>query len=312
MEKNLKMKNKIIEGDCLKVLKKMPNESVDCIVTSPPYYGLRDYGVEGQLGAEKTLEEYIASMLLITSELKRVLKKGGTMWWNHGDSYAGSNKGAGDKKSDPKDKNRSRTLKPEHSNIPSKSLMLQGYRLAMRMIDEQGWILRNQVIWHKPNVMPSSVKDRLTVDFESVFFFTKDKDYFFETQYEPLSPVSIERVKYGWKSKKANASAKGSTVGIDVEEMGARFANPKGRNKRTVWKIPTSNSQISHVAMYPEKLIETPILAGCPQGGVLLDPFFGAGTSGVVAKKLGRKYIGIEINPEYIKIAKTRIENTKI
>lgn len=271
---------KILQGDSLKVLKTIPDESVDCIITSPPYYGLRDYGVSGQIGAEETMDEYFDSLLAITAELKRVLKPSGTLWWNHGDSYAGNRSGPsgetsklnGGKRTQNHVANLATGQRRRGGTLPTKSLTLQAYRIALRMCDEQGWILRNQIIWYKPNVMPSSAKDRFTVDFEPVFFFVKNERYHFEPQYEPqyepLSPVSIERVKYGWKSKKANASAKGSTIGIDVSEMGARFANPRGRNKRTVWKIATSNSrELKHIAMFPEKLIEPMILSGCPRGG---------------------------------------------
>jgi len=164
--------NKIYQGDVLEVLKSWEDESVDCIITSPPYYGLRDYGVKGQLGLEKTLTEYLDKMLAVTAELKRVLKKTGTLWWNHGDSYGGSwadsghrpdNEDSFPRKGHPKEN-------PPQRNMYQKSLLMQAHRLAIRMIDEQGWILRNQIIWHKPNCMPSSVKDRFTVDFEPIFF----------------------------------------------------------------------------------------------------------------------------------------------
>lgn len=155
--------------------------------------------------------------------------------------------------------------------------------------------------------MPFPVKDRFTVDFEPVFLFAKSNKYYFKQQFEPLATSSKERVKYGWTSKKANASAKASSIGISVEEMGTRFANEKGRNKRTVWKLGTSNLRGTHFAPFPEMLVEPMILAGCPPGGVCLDPFMGAGTTGVVAKKLGRHYIGIELNAEYVKIAERRI-----
>lgn len=304
---------KILQGDAFSVLKTLENESIDCIITSPPYWGLRDYGIEGQLGSERSFKEYADTLLNITAECQRVLKKAGTLWWNHGDSYAHKTPmGRQGKNGERAD----RRLTPHSiggtTEFPDKSLTLQAHRLAIRMVDEQGWILRNQIIWHKPNVMPASVKDRFTVDFEPVFFFTKSKTYHFEPQYEPLSQVSIDRVKYGWKSKKANASAKGNTVGIDVEEMGTRFANPRGRNKRTVWKIPTSGSRFAHVAMFPPALIEPMILAGCPLGGVLLDPFMGSGTTLAVAAKLGREGIGIELNPEYIEIAKRRLAGVQI
>src|SRR3990167_2205731 len=206
-------KNKIICGDSLEVLKTLPTDSVDCIITSPPYYGLRDYGVDGQIGLEKSLAEYLDRMLAITAELKRVLKFTGTLWWNHGDSYAGSGMGGGDT-GFSKERHRPELLsyktgknkRPLNKENPTKSLLLQAHRLAIRMIDEQGWILRNQLIWHKPNCMPSSVKDRFTVDFEPIFFFTKSKKYWFEPQREPsITGVSgkfnlrVRDVKRGYK-----------------------------------------------------------------------------------------------------------------
>ena len=175
------MINKIIQGDALTVLKTMPAESVDCIVTSPPYYGLRDYGVQGQIGLEKTLNEYLERMLAITAELKRVLKKTGTMWWNHGDSYGTISGGTqqlangelstqyGDIKYDAK---KFAVSQNRDKGVPEKCLTMQAHRLTIRMIDEQKWVLRNTIIWHKPNCMPSSVKDRFTVDYEPIFFFT--------------------------------------------------------------------------------------------------------------------------------------------
>ncbi len=207
--------NKVIQGDVLEVLKSFPDEFIDCIITSPPYYGLRDYGVDGQIGLEKSLNEYLDRMLLITAELKRVLKKTGTMWWNHGDSYGGGQfhfdfkmkDNPEQKKYYSEDSIKERQFKGPKKNYMEKSLMLQAHRLAIRMVDEQGWILRNQIIWHKPNVMPSSVKDRFTVDFEPIFFFSKSKKYWFEPQYEPHTyfekrPAGVVRNReYGYEGK---------------------------------------------------------------------------------------------------------------
>lgn len=297
--------NQIIHGDSLEVLKTLEDESVDCIITSPPYWGLRDYGASGQIGQESTLDEYVKKLLLVTAELMRVLKKEGTLWWNHGDSYGGTGK-KGDAR-DPKfPDGRNGQQNSVSANFMPKSLLLQPYRLALRMCDEQGWILRNQIIWHKPNVMPTPVTDRFTVDFEPVFLFSKSQKYNFEPQYEPLAESSIERAQYGFTSGKANGT------GIDIEQMGERFVNPRGRNKRTTWTIPTSNSEFSHVAMFPKALIEPMVMAGCPVGGVVLDPFFGSGTTGAVAQSLGREYIGIELNPEYVELSKNRIAPTLI
>ena len=356
--------NRIIQGDTLEVLKTLPAESVDCIITSPPYYGLRDYGtakweggnidcehegvslgnnrnglssgevsrkannpsitsgdcikcgakrIDRQIGLEKSLAEYLDRMLEITAELKRVLKPTGTLWWNHGDSY-----GAGARKTGVPDSLRPGTNKGNSKATPEnmraqgyeKSLLLQAHRLIIRMIDEQGWILRNQIIWHKPNVMPSSVKDRFTVDFEPVFFFSKSKKYWFEPQYEPYTePMN----RWGGDNLKAKGESKWDE-GTGQESYRDRNMRPNslGRNKRAVWKIATHPFKEAHFATFPEALIEPMVKAGCPQGGVCLDPFFGAGTTGVVAKKLGRNYLGIELNKSYIEIAEKRIASIQI
>lgn len=311
--------NEILQGDAFTILKTLPAESVDCIITSPPYFGLRDYGSLAQIGGEPSLIEYIDHLLEVTAELKRVLKKTGTLWWNHGDSYAGTPSGVSGVGSKLNGGKRTQNHVAKFATtrgrrggqeVISKSLTMQAHRLAIRMMDEQGWILRNQVIWHKPNIMPASVRDRFTTDFEPVFFFAKSQRYFFNQQFEPLAQTSIDRVKYGWRSVKANASVKGRTTGVALAEMGARFANPRGRNMRAVWRISTSSSRGIHIAPYPEKLVEPMILAGCPQGGVCLDPFAGSGTTCAVAKRLGRDYIGIELNPTYAKVAERRLADT--
>ncbi len=291
---------KIIQGDCLSVLKKMKSESVDCIVTSPPYHGLRDYGNKKQVGLEDSIDEYIQKMLDITKELHRVLKKSGTMWWVHGDSYNGNKKG----NTETVKNKRATTLSFEkkiQKNIPQKSLTLQSARLAIKMIDEQGWILRNEIIWNKPNVMPQSVTDRFTVDFEKIFFFTKNKKYYFNQQKEPAiwkddKRKNMGRISYDGKRKGLNGTGQENFVSIKQE-----------KNIRTVWKIPTKPFKGLHFATFPEKLIELPIKSGCPLGGVVLDPFMGSGTTLVVAKKMMMHSIGIELNSEYIKIAKIRI-----
>lgn len=381
------MKDVILQCDCLEVLKTLESESVDCVVTSPPYYGLRDYGVVGQIGLEPTLNEYLDKMLLITAELKRVLKKTGTMWWNHGDSYASLGKLGGDIDMDAgMDINRGRG-RIKKGTYPEKSLLLQAHRLAIRMIDEQGWILRNQIIWHKPNVMPSSVKDRFTVDFEPIFFFSKSKRYWFEPQYEPHETnekrknaiVRNRELNYSSKENKLRGKIPPNKGNIDPHQnqyagqashmtadgwIPNAFYNPLGRNKRTVWKIATKPFKEAHFATFPETLIETPIKAGCPEmickkcgvarkkiietkvygyrfdrgnksdsfsvkqdvdyeriergytdcgcnagweAGIVLDPFAGACTTWVVAKKLNRNFIGIELNSDYTKICNDRL-----
>lgn len=273
--------NKIIQGSALDVLKTLDSESVNCIMTSPPYWALRDYGVEGQLGLEPTFQEYINKLCDIFDEGKRVLIKDGTCWVNLGDSYFGSGKGKMSDKS--------------LCNIPA--------RFSIEM-QNRGWILRNVIVWHKPNCMPSSVKDRFTVDFEYLFFFVKNKKYWFETQYEPMLLDSRKREKGRFTGR--NAQNEWTATGYKLPD--SKRGQQLGRNKRAVWKITTKPFREAHFATYPEALCETPIKAGCPIGGIVLDPFFGAGTTGLVALKQNKKFIGIELNPEYIKIAEARIK----
>ena len=302
--------NKIYTGNCLEELKKLPNESVDCVVTSPPYWALRDYGVEGQLGLEPTFQEYINKLCDIFDEVKRVLKKEGTCWVNVGDTYG--TQGGQNRKTD-KDYSKYDSIKLKNREIGSvllkepnmhKNLCNIPARFSIEM-QNRGWILRNEIIWHKPNCMPSSAKDRFTVDFEKVFFFVKNKKYWFETQYEP----SVDKESYEGRRKRHSYESYGDST-LKIRQgfnniVGKTYPN---RNKRCVWTITTHSFKEAHFATYPEKLCEIPIKAGCPVGGVVLDPFFGAGTTGVVAKKLGRDFIGIELNPEYIKIAEARIK----
>lgn len=309
--------NKIIGGDSLEVLKTLPSESIDCIVTSPPYWALRDYGVRGQIGLEENFEEYLEKLISVFDEIKRVLKSSGTCWVNFGDTYANKTKG-GQRNKPQGNIFDSFSKRPPFEKlktslaVPPKSLCLIPSRFAIRMID-RGWILRNEIIWHKSNAMPQSVKDRFTVDFEKVFFFVKSKKYYFKQQYESLKhPEELKR-RYSnpyenhryWKfDRRAPKSLK--KIKASQKEI-----LQKGRNKRCVWTIGNGQSIFNHYAVFPEKLIETPILAGCPSDGIILDPFIGSGTTALAAKKLKRNFIGIELNPEYVKIAKNRFKLIK-
>ena len=303
--------NTIIQGSALSVLRSMPDESIDCCITSPPYWGLRDYGVEGQLGMETSFYEFIEKLCTIFDEVKRILKKEGTCWINLGDTYSskpvgnfngGGNIFSGRNMSGIKS---SGGIDKTKTGIKEKSLCQIPSRFAIAMSD-RGWILRNKIIWHKPNCMPNSVRDRFTVDFEEIFFFVKSKKYYFKKQLEPVKEISLKRSKGSWKSKRPSIE-KTNPGGIDIAEMGTRFVNPLGRNKRAVWTITTHSFKDAHFATFPEKLVIPMILAGCPENGVVLDPFMGAGTTGLVARKYNRNYIGIELNPEYIEMANKRI-----
>jgi len=371
--------NIILQGDALQVLRTLPNESIDCVMTSPPYWALRDYGVKDQLGLEPTFQKYIDKLCNIFDEVKRVLKKSGTCWVNIGDTYGGSGGDSGKKIGRERRGSHGIDTRPvgisglkgnqQATKGLEKSLVQIPSRFSIEMCN-RGWILRNTIIWYKPNCMPSSAKDRFTVDFEYLFFFVKNKKYWFEQQLEKSTysddRLGKGRLEYGGKRNTA----------VVVSD---------NRNKRTVWKITTKGYKEAHFAVYPEKLCETPIKAGCPEfickkcgkgkekivereiapkevftkkntseesftgsyvegemrgqgqklqdwrnkhpdkfkgytncncnagfeGGIVLDPFAGACTTGVVAKKLNRNYIMIEINPEYVKMGEKRLSNTQ-
>jgi len=317
----------ILQGDTLQVLKTLPDNSIDTIITSPPYWGLRDYGVEGQIGLEPTLDLYIDHLLQITAELKRVLKPTGVMFWNHGDSYAtqsGSGRIYDNLVPGYEERAGSSGLRHrkliEEQGIPRKSLFLQNYRLILRMIDEQGWILRNTIIWHKPNHMPSSVKDRFANAYEPVFMLTKNKKYFFDLDavrvpHTSWKPADINEYNKN-KVKKFNGSNRaknqyGKDEGNRARTIGywdkIRMGHPSGKNPGDLWTIPTQPFPEAHFATFPEKLVEPMIKAGCPNTGVVLDPFAGSGTTLYVARKFGRHHLGIELNPRYVKMAQKRL-----
>jgi len=310
-----KLTNKIICGDSFKVLKTIPGESIDCVVTSPPYWALRDYGVTGQIGLESSIEEYLDKLILIFDEVKRVLKRQGTGWVNFGDTYANKTKGGHRNKVQNNifDSLTERSVIPKlktRLNIPAKSLCLIPSRFAIRMI-EQGWILRNEIIWHKPNAMPQSVGDRFTVDFEKVFFFVKTRKYYFRQQFEPVkNPNELKRrFSNPFDHHQYRKSGRKSPKNLETIKRNQNEILNRGRNKRCVWSVGTAASQANHFAVFPPRLVETPILAGCLENGIVLDPFIGSGTTAVVAKKLNRKFIGIDLKPEYVELAKTGIKN---
>lgn len=319
--------SKILQGNCLEVLKTLPEKSINCCVTSPPYYGLRDYGtgkwvggdancphrrlskfsektatghaqkdlvgnvgdaiyktvcplcgavrIDEQIGLEETPEEYIQKLVEVFREVKRVLKDDGTLWVNIGDSYNSAPTGSihSDKQlSNAGSQAMTHTKKMIESCKP-KDLIGIPWMLAFALRND-GWYLRQDIIWHKPNPMPESVKDRCTKSHEYIFLLSKNQHYYFD--YEAIQEDTVDE----------NSNDK--------------------RNKRDVWNISTKAVKEAHFATFPEDLIEPCILAGCPKDGVVLDPFFDSGTTGRVAQKFGREYIGIELNQEYIEIAKKR------
>jgi len=308
----------ILHGDVLDKLQEIESDSVQCVVTSPPYWGLRNYQTEGQLGLEKTPEEYVEKMVKVFREVKRVLKKDGTCFLNLGDSYAGSTGQTGGKGLNTYQKEANATnsmMKPSKINgLKPKDLCMIPARVAIAL-QADGWWLRQDIIWHKPNPMPESVTDRCTKSHEFIFLLTKSAKYYYDNNAirEPVSDVSLKRAEYGWdcdRPSTKNASMNGE--GIHTKKMGNRFVNPDGRNKRSVWTITTKPYKDAHFAVFPPTIPELCIKAGSKEGDTVLDPFFGSGTTGWVAQRLGRQWIGIELNAEYIKIAEKRFAQKEL
>lgn len=388
---------KILQGDCLEVLKTIPDETVDCCVTSPPYYGLRDYGtgtwvggdpncphrrlskysektitghaqaglvgnvgdaiyktvcplcgavrVDKQIGLEETPEEYISRLVAVFREVKRVLKDDGTLWLNIGDSYWGSgsrgydftgkfteaskiqsgSKGTTDLHNIPK-------LTGNTNGIKNKDLIGIPWMLAFALRND-GWYLRQDIIWAKPNPMPESVSDRCTKSHEYVFLLSKNSHYYFDAKAisEPVADSTVQRLSQDIENQKGSDRVPGKSNG-NMNASYPKFGGSKygdnddpkyaiysgnewipsaTRNKRDVWNIAVQPTKEAHFATFPEALVEPCILAGSRADGIVLDPFFGSGTTGRVAIRHGRGYIGIELNPDYIEIAKRRLDNVQ-
>lgn len=337
--------NKVYLGDSLEIIKSLPDESVNCVITSPPYYGLRDYGVEGQIGLEGSPEEYIDKLVSLFREVRRVLKKDGTVWVNLGDTYYGggatssvSDNGAGEKQ-------RTNFGAVSRENLPNNRRKSDTYKakdligipwmfaFAMRA---DGWYLRQDIIWAKPNPMPESVTDRCTKSHEYIFLLSKSEKYFFD--YEAIQEEAVTQVdprigsREEYNGKRDGKGGNGQRAFVSLKTRPKFGGNKYGdsddthystysgkewepqvsvdvvvRNKRSVWTVNVKPTKEAHFATYPEMLIRPCVLAGCPEGGVVLDPFMGSGTTGIVARKLNRNYVGIEINPEYQQMATRRI-----
>ena len=303
-------------GDCLEVLKTLPDESVHCCVTSPPYYALRDYGMEEQIGREATPKEYISRLTEVFTEVRRILRSDGTLWLNIADTYAGKgNQGDFVDPKNPKGRNgQAVALNYKVEGCKPKDMIGIPWMLAFALRDS-GWYLRNDIIWMKENPMPESCKDRCSRCYEHIFLLSKSRKYFFDAKAisEPIAPATAERLKRGMKGgnkygKPVPGQPQTQTINRPRAhgEITDSMINPM-RNKRDVWVVNTVPFKGGHYAAYPPKLVEPCLLAGCPEGGIVLDPFFGSGTTGMVAKQLNRHYIGIELNPEYAELAKARI-----
>ena len=271
--------NKILEGDALNVLKGFPSKSIDMCITSPPYWGLRDYKHSGQLGQETTPEEYISNLCNVFDEVYRILKDNGTLWVNLSDTYVNKNH--------------------KLDNYKCKSLALVPHLFVIEMC-RRGWICRNDIIWHKPNAMPSPVKDRFTVDFEYIFLFSKQEKYYFEQQ--------KEKNKDSYNGKRGSSRTRTKFESAMRGDVSEKRKNYEMRNIRTTWSINTKPFKEAHFATYPDDLVRVPILSGYPVGGVVLDPFMGSGTTAIVALEYFRNYIGIELVKDSIVIANNRIK----
>lgn len=357
----------ILIGDACERLSTIPDNSIHCVVTSPPYWGLRDYGTPGQIGLEESPSEFIEKMVAVFEEVRRVLRPDGTCWMNMGDSYAGGGNGGGGSFATTgirsaiygADKNIPARKGDRGANggLKPKDLCMMPHRLAIALQDA-GWWVRQDIVWSKPNPMPESVRDRCTKSHEYIFLLTKSSQYFYDAEAikEPITESSIARLSQDIENQEGSTRVPGKTNGnmkavargvgwghgTDAESRhrgrikksgpnalrgqgsnracetskanrGGRDMNDIGdgltRNKRSVWNIATHSFKEAHFATFPPELAETCIKAGCPVDGTVLDPFFGAGTTGLVADRLRRNCIGIEINPDYVEIAKKRISS---
>lgn len=355
--------NKIYNSDCLEFLKTLPDNFIDCCVTSPPYYGLRDYGVDGQIGLEETPEQYVQKLVEVFREVKRALKPEGTLWLNLGDSYwggkgtssqawstemVGKRETINGKQHQIATKGETRPTDRKHEVIKPKDLIGIPWMVAFALRAD-GWYLRQDIIWNKPNPMPESVTDRCTKAHEYIFLLSKSAKYYFDQDAikQPIADASIIRLSQQLENQKGydrvpgknNGNMKavgpgrkprpddnrggnqGSERGIPAMAIDGKgvtghsgYYNQNGEliggglaNKRSVWTVTTKPFKEAHFATFPEDLIIDCIKAGCPESGIVLDPFMGAGTTMIVSRKLNRNCIGSELNPEYIKIQDKRI-----
>jgi DNA modification methylase len=323
--------DRILQGDVLEQLQTLPDAVAHTCVTSPPYWGLRDYGVKGQIGLERTPEEYVTKLVAIFREVRRVLRDDGTLWLNLGDSYAGSGRGQEPQGAQHRKVRKTRGMKLDVSDVPQglkpKDLVGVPWRVAFAL-QADGWWLRCDVIWQKPNAMPESVRDRPTRSHEYLFLLAKSSRYYYDAKAiaEPLSPISDVHYRQALRANRVYATK--APYRTNTPYMG-RYKHEQGRvrscndvapqnhpvvggtgstrNARSVWTIPTRPYAGAHFATFPVDLISPCIKAGSPEGGTVLDPFMGSGTTAYVARELGRRYLGVELNPRYIKLAEERL-----
>jgi len=305
------MKTNYIENiDSMEGLKSLPDQSINCSVTSPPYYNLRSYGIEGEFGCEETPEEYVDKLCNFYDEVFRVLKDDGVVFVNLGDTYLGSGKGVWKGREEAQKESFQFKEKPKEKLggwRKQKQLALIPFRFAIEM-QNRGWLLRNNIVWHKKNALSQSCKDRFVTDFESIFMFTKKKKYFFNQQIEPFANTSNPEEVYTGQATKDYETTKAQNPSDTKRRILQRMKERGGRSMRSVWTINTKPNKSVHTATFPEELVERMVKSGCPEGGVVLDFFMGSGTTGLVAKKLNMNYIGFDLNPEYCEVARKRIQ----
>jgi len=296
----------ILVGDALTTLGQLPDGSVQCCVTSPPYFGLRDYGIEGQIGLEDDLGGYVSRLVDVGREVRRVLADNGTFWLNLGDSYASGGCGARDAERWPTQSRNDHM--PKHAkrgtDLKPKDLIGIPWRVAFAL-QADGWWLRSDIVWHKGNAMPESVRDRPTRSHEFIFLLAKSATYYYDHEAVKEPAVSSRGSGNGFKrdaslSYRDSRGARGNGASWQVAEL---------RNRRDVWTVNTKPYRGAHFAVFPPKLIEPCILAGSRPGDLVLDPFVGSGTTGVVALQHGRRFIGIDLNPAYAEMARQRIQS---
>lgn len=298
------MSVRILEGDCRDVLKALPDQSVNCIVTSPPYFGLRDYGHEGQLGLEPTPDDFVAALVAVFAEARRVLRDDGTVWLNLGDSYGGPK---GDSHGSKRTKGHdfgNENVASRNNGTVAKQLIGIPWRVAFAL-QSDGWYLRQDIIWHKMNPMPESVKDRCTKAHEYIFLLSKEPRYYYNAEAieERGSAIPCGNLMPTKGGRAAAAGDEKHRTSANLHLIGAA----ETRNRRSVWTVASQPYSGAHFATFPPDLIKPCIKAGCPVGGTVLDPFGGAGTTGLVADRLQRNAILIELNPSYATLARERI-----
>ncbi len=313
--------HRILVGDCIEMMRTLPDQSVHTCITSPPYFGLRDYGVDGQIGLEASPREFIKSLVAVFREVRRVLRDDGTLWVNLGDSYASGGRGGGGRYMAERGdgawqgKGDATGWRSAPAGWKHKDLLGLPWRLAIALQDE-GWYLRQDIIWHKPNPMPESIKDRCTKAHEYLFLLSKSPRYYFDQDAirEPAqaqaAPESASRRNSFARETKYTDGEHGQTAqhrtgrdDVDYDET---------RNKRSVWTVATSGFKGAHFATFPPDLIRPCVQAGSPRGGLVLDPFGGAGTTALVAMQEGRKSVICELNPEYAALARQRLDTAWI